>query len=223
MLSKYFPNVGQNWSAFTQSIQETVEMVILAGVIAFIVSVLLAVILVVTKRGGIKENFIWFNIFDKLINLFRSIPFIILIVALIPLTTLISGTAIGVTGTIFPLVVGITPFFARQIESSLNDIDPGLIETGKAIGLTNFQIVHGIYLHEGIVSITRMTTTTIVSLIGLTAIVGVVGGGGLGNFAIQYGYQQNQFDVTIACIIVLLILVTIVQIIGTLIADILTH
>lgn len=198
-------------------------MVILSGLIAFIVSIFLAIILIITKRGGIKENFIFFNICDKLINLFRSIPFIILIVALIPLTTLISGTAIGVAGTIFPLVVGITPFFARQIESALNDIDPGLIETGKAIGLTNWQIVREIYLHEGIVSITRMTTTTIVSLIGLTAIVGVVGGGGLGNFAIQYGYQQNQFDVTLACIIVLLILVTIVQIIGTLIADILTR
>lgn len=223
MLNNYFPNVAQNWQAFTQSIQETVEMVILSGLIAFIVSIFLAIILIITKRGGIKENFIFFNILDKLINLFRSIPFIILIVALIPLTTLISGTAIGVAGTIFPLVVGITPFFARQIESALNDIDPGLIETGKAIGLTNWQIVKGIYLHEGIVSITRMTTTTIVSLIGLTAIVGVVGGGGLGNFAIQYGYQQNQFDVTLACIIVLLILVTIVQIIGTLIADILTR
>lgn len=115
MLNNYFPNVAQNWQAFTQSIQETVEMVILSGLIAFIVSIFLAIILIITKRGGIKENFIFFNIFDKLINLFRSIPFIILIVALIPLTTLISGTAIGVAGTIFPLVVGITPFFARQI------------------------------------------------------------------------------------------------------------
>ncbi|KDB01228.1 ABC-type metal ion transport system, permease component [Apilactobacillus kunkeei EFB6] len=223
MLNSLFPNVGTNWPEFTQSIVETIEMVILSGIISLIISLIIAVILVVTKHDGIKPNFIIFNIFDKLINLFRSIPFIILIVALIPLTTLISGTAIGVTGTIFPLVVGITPFFARQIESALNEIDPGLIETGKAIGLSNFQIVKSIYLHEGIISITRMTTTTIVSLIGLTAIVGVVGGGGLGNFAIQYGYQQNQFDVTMACIIVLLILVTIVQVIGTLIAELLTR
>ncbi|MBW1605058.1 methionine ABC transporter permease [Lactobacillus sp. Sy-1] len=223
MLDKYFPNVAANWQAFTESILETIEMVIIAGLISFVVSLLLGIILVVTQQDGISPNRVVWNIIDKLINLFRSIPFIILIVALIPLTTVISGTAIGVRGTIFPLVIGITPFFSRQIESALNDTNSGLIETGEAIGLTNFQIIRSIYLHESISGLTRMTTTTIVSLIGLTAIVGVVGGGGLGNFAIQYGYQQNQFDVTLACIIVLLIIVTIVQILGTLISETLKH
>ncbi|MEJ6399900.1 methionine ABC transporter permease [Nicoliella lavandulae] len=223
MLSKYFPNVASNWTAFTQSIIETLEMVVISGIIAFVISLFLGILLVVTQPDGIAPNRVVWNIVDKLINLFRSIPFIILIVALIPLTTAISGTAIGVKGTIFPLVIGITPFFARQVESALNDTDDGLIETGEAIGLTNLQIIRAIYLHESVAGLTRMTTTTIVSLVGLTAIVGVVGGGGLGNFAIQYGYQQNQFDVTLACIIVLLIIVTIVQILGTLISEILSH
>ncbi|MHA8137661.1 methionine ABC transporter permease [Lactobacillaceae bacterium Scapto_B20] len=223
MLNKYFPNIASNFPEFTQSIIETLEMVIIAGLISFVISLVLAVTLVVTQPRGIAPNaFVW-NIVDKIVNLFRSIPFIILIVALIPLTTAISGTAIGVRGTIFPLIVGTTPFFTRQIEAALNDTDAGLIETGQAIGLTNFQIVKSIYLHESLAGLTRMTTTTIVSLIGLTAIVGVVGGGGIGNFAIQYGYQQNQFDVTLACIIVLLIIVTIVQILGTLISELLHH
>ncbi|MHA8110367.1 methionine ABC transporter permease [Lactobacillaceae bacterium Melli_B4] len=223
MLNKYFPNVASNFPEFTQSIIETLEMVLIAGVISFVISLVLAVTLVITQPRGIAPNVVIWNIIDKLINLFRSIPFIILIVALIPLTTAISGTAIGVRGTIFPLIVGTTPFFTRQIEAALNDTDAGLIETGQAIGLTNFQIVKSIYLHESLSGLTRMTTTTIVSLIGLTAIVGVVGGGGIGNFAIQYGYQQNQFDVTLACIIVLLIIVTIVQILGTLISETLHH
>lgn len=223
MISKFFPHVVNNWSTFTTSILETVEMVVIVGILSLVLSLILAVGLIVTKEDGLHPNSVIWNCLDKVVNLFRSIPFIILIVALIPLTTIISGTAIGVKGTIFPLVVGITPFFTRQIESALNDTDPGLIETGKAIGLNNFQVVKAIYLHESLPSIVRMSTTTIVSLVGLTAIVGTVGGGGLGNFAIQYGYQQNQFDVTLACIIVLLVIVTIIQMSGTLLADCLSH
>ncbi|GLB47499.1 methionine ABC transporter permease [Philodulcilactobacillus myokoensis] len=223
MLNKLFPNVIANLDAFRTSLLQTIEMVIISGLISFVISLLLAIVLVVTKSSGIAPNRVIWNCLDKIVNLFRSIPFIILIVALIPTTTWISGTAIGVKGTIFPLIVGITPFFVRQIETALNQLDTGLIETGEAIGLTKWQIVKSIYLRETSAAIARVSTTTIVSLIGLTAIVGVVGGGGIGNFAIQYGYQQNQFDVTIACIIVLLILVSIVQIAGTLISQKLVH
>ncbi|GAJ26875.1 methionine ABC transporter [Liquorilactobacillus sucicola DSM 21376 = JCM 15457] len=221
--SKLFPNVVSNLEVFNQAIIQTLQMVAISGVISFLLSLTFGILIVITKNGGILANRIVWNILDKIINLFRSIPFIILIAALIPVTRIISGTAIGVKGTIFPLIVGITPFFTRQIESALNETDDGLIETGEVIGLTPWQLVWSVYLHESISSISRVTTITIVSLIGLTAIVGVVGGGGLGDFAIQYGYQQNQFDATIACIIVLLILVSIVQIIGTFISKKATH
>ncbi|MEL5725134.1 ABC transporter permease subunit, partial [Lactiplantibacillus pentosus] len=130
---------------------------------------------------------------------------------------------IGVKGTIFPLIVGIVPFFSRQIEAALNELDGGLIEAGQVMGLSPFQIIYSIYLKESIGSIARVTTITIISLIGLTAIVGVVGGGGIGDYAIQYGYQQNQQDATIACILVLLIIVSIVQVVGTLISRRVEH
>ncbi|KIS03585.1 methionine ABC transporter permease [Paucilactobacillus wasatchensis] len=223
MLDKIFPNVVFNFPIFKTAIYQTLEMLAITGTISFIISVILGIILVVTKKDGILSNLIIWNILDKIINLFRSIPFIILIAALIPLTRIISGTAIGVKGTIFPLIVGIVPFFARQIESSLNELDEGLIESGQVMGLSPMQIIWSIYLKESISSMARVTTITIISLVGLTAIVGVVGGGGIGDFAIQYGYQQNEQDSTIACILVLLVIVTIVQIIGTLISRRATH
>jgi D-methionine transport system permease protein len=217
------PNVSEVMNEFYLSIVQTIQMVMISGLISFLLSLILGIMLVTTKKGGILENLFIFNVFDKLINLFRSIPFIILIAALIPLTQFISGTAIGVRGTIFPLIVGITPFFSRQIESALTEVDSGLIEAGIAMGLSPFQIIISVYLKEAIPSIARVTTITIISLIGLTAIVGVVGGGGIGDFAIRYGYQQNELDATYASIIVLLIIVSIVQLVGTLIAKKTTH
>lgn len=219
----FLPNVSQVLNEFYLSIIETLEMVFVSGIVSFVLSLIIGIVLVVTKKEGLLENGIVFNLFDKLINLFRSIPFIILIAALIPITRLISGTAVGVQGTIFPLIVGITPFFSRQIESALSEVDDGLIESGTAMGLSPFQIIFSIYLKEGIPSIVRVTTITIISLIGLTAIVGVVGGGGIGDFAIRYGYQMNQLDATYLSIVVLLIFVSIVQIIGTLIIQKTTH
>lgn len=217
------PNVSLVLDEFYLSVVQTLQMVLLSGIISFLLSLVIGIILITTKKDGILENTFIFNIFDKLINLFRSIPFIILIAALIPITRVISGTAVGVQGTIFPLIVGITPFFSRQIESALSEVDEGLIESGTAMGLSPAQIIFYIYLKEGIPSIARVTTITIISLIGLTAIVGVVGGGGIGDFAIRYGYQQNELDATYISIIVLLILVSIVQIVGTLITKKASH
>ncbi|MDF2911358.1 MAG: transporter permease [Sporolactobacillus laevolacticus] len=223
LLHFLLPNVSQVMDEFYLSILQTLQMVFQSGLISFAFSLVIGIVLVSTKKGGILENIFVFNLFDKLINLFRSIPFIILIAALIPLTRLISGTAVGVQGTIFPLIVGITPFFSRQIESALSEVDEGLVESGIAMGLSPFQIIISVYLKEGISSIARVTTITVISLIGLTAIVGVVGGGGIGDFAIRYGYQQNQLDATYVSIIVLLIFVSIVQIVGTLISKKTTH
>lgn len=223
LLNFLLPNVSQVMDEFYLSILQTLQMVFESGIISFIISLIIGILLVCTKKGAILENIFVFNLLDKLINLFRSIPFIILIAALIPLTRLISGTAVGVQGTIFPLIVGITPFFSRQIESALSEVDEGLVESGLAMGLSPFQIIISIYLKEGVPALARVTTITIISLIGLTAIVGVVGGGGIGDFAIRYGYQQNELDATYASIVVLLIFVSIVQIIGTLISKETTH
>lgn len=217
------PNVSEVLGEFYLSIVQTLQMVFISGLISFVLSLIIGIVLVVTKKNGLLERPIIFNLFDKVINLFRSIPFIILIAALIPITRLISGTAVGVQGTLFPLVVGITPFFSRQIESALSEVDEGLVESGTAMGLSPVQIIFSIYLKEGIASIVRVSTITMISLIGLTAIVGVVGGGGIGDFAIRYGYQMNQLDATYLSIIVLLIFVSIVQVLGTFLANKHTH
>lgn len=223
LISHWFPNVSANSGIFWTAVIQTFQMTVIVGVVSFVISLFLAICLVATKKGGLLEQPATWTVLDKIVNLFRSIPFIILVAALIPLTRIISGTAIGVQGTIFPLIVGITPFFTRQIESALNEVDSGLIEVGEVIGLTPWQIIRSIYLKEGIPNIIRVTTITIISLIGLTAIVGVVGGGGIGDYAIQYGYQQNELDATYACIIILVIIVSIIQAIGTLLSRKLTR
>ena len=223
LIEKGFPDVINNFNAFLNSVIQTLQMTLIVGIISFFISLILAILLVTTKENGLLPQSIIWNILDKVINLFRSIPFIILIAALIPLTRIISGTAIGVKGTIFPLIVGITPFFTRQLEAALNALNPGLIETGKVMGMSPIQIIWSIYLKESIPRIIQVTTITLISLIGLTAIVGVVGGGGIGDFAIQFGYQQNQLDSTYACIIILVIIVSIIQAVGTLLSEKLTH
>jgi len=185
-----------------------------SGSISFILGLVLGIVLTVTKKGGILQNQALFQILDKIINFFRSIPFIILLASLIPLTRLISGTAIGVDGAIVPLVFGTVPFFSRQIESALAELDSGLIEAAQSMGSGPLEIIFSVYLKECIPGIARGTTITAISLIGLTAMAGAVGAGGLGDFAIRFGYQRNQIDVTYASVIVLVGMVSIIQIVG---------
>ena len=133
------------------------------------------------------------------------------------------GTAIGVEGAIVPLVFGCTPFFTRQIETTLADVNPGLIEAAQSMGLSNIDIIIRVYLKESVAGIARATTITIISLIGLTAMAGAIGAGGLGDFAIRFGHQRNQPDVTYTTVVVLVIIVTVVQIIGNYVAKKNTH
>ena len=164
-----------------------------------------------------------FNIVDKLINLFRSIPFIILAAALVPVTRALVGTAIGTKGAIFPLIIGITPFFSRQIQSALAGVDVGLVEAAESMGMSVTKIVYRVYLREAIPSIIRVSVIAIVSLVGLTAIVGIVGGGGLGDFAIRYGYQRYMLDATYATVIVLVVFIGIIEFIGRQLVEITEH
>jgi D-methionine transport system permease protein len=219
LLKSLFPNVLSKLPEFYESIYETLVMVGLSGFISFILGLILGIILVVTKKGGILQNYALFNLLDKIINFFRSIPFIILLASLIPLTRFISGTAIGVQGAIVPLIFGTVPFFSRQIESALTELDSGLIEAAQSMGSGPIEIIFRVYLKECISGIVRGTTITAISLIGLTAMAGAVGAGGLGDFAIRFGYQRNQIDVTYASVIVLVGMVSIIQITGNLIIN----
>lgn len=208
---------------FYGSILDTLRMTGRAGAIAFVGGLFLGVVLTVTKEGGILQAKALYQVLDKIINFFRSIPFIILLAALIPLTRLISGTAIGVEGAIVPLVCGTIPFFARQIESALAEMDPGLVEAALSMGSSSVEIIFRVYLKECIPGIVRAVTITAISLIGLTAMAGAVGAGGLGDFAIRFGYQRNQTDVTLASILVLAGLVSVIQLAGNMAAKKHTH
>lgn len=222
-LNTYFGNVMAKLPDFYGSILDTLRMTGRAGAIAFVGGLFLGVVLTVTKEGGILQARALYQVLDKIINFFRSIPFIILLAALIPLTRLISGTAIGVEGAIVPLVCGTIPFFARQIESALAEMDPGLVEAALSMGSSSVEIIFRVYLKECIPGIIRAVTITAISLIGLTAMAGAVGAGGLGDFAIRFGYQRNQTDVTLASILVLAGLVSLIQLAGNMAAKKHTH
>lgn len=217
------PNVMKKLPTFYQAIIDTIVMTLWSGTISFVIGLFFGVVLVVTKHGAICENKIVFQILDKLTNFFRSIPFIILLTWVMPISRSIMGTAIGVRGAIVPLIFGAVPFFARQVESALSDIDPGLIEAAQSMGLSNMAIIFRVYLREGVAGIARATTITMISLLGLTAMAGAVGAGGLGNFAIMYGHDRNQVDVTWVTIIVLVAMVSLIQIIGGTVAKKNTH
>ena len=214
LLTQLFPNVMEKPDKYWDSLSDTLIMTVWSGSIAFIIGGILGILIVITRKAGILENNVIFRILDAVINFFRSIPFIIMLAGLIGLTRFIMGTAIGVKGAIVPLVFGTAPFYARQTEQALSEIDSGLIEAAQSMGESVPKIIFRVYLKESVPSIIRGTTLTVISLIGLTAMAGAVGAGGIGDFAIRYGYNRNQFDVTLVSVVTLVILVGAVQLIG---------
>jgi D-methionine transport system permease protein len=196
------------------SLGQTVHMILVSGGVSFLFGIVFAVVLTVTRKGGIMENIPCWTVLDKIINFFRSVPFIILIALLIPLTRVIAGTAIGVRGAIPPLIFGTAPFFTRQMEAALAEIDKGSVEAALSMGASPAGIIFRVYLKESVPGIIRGVTITIISLIGLTAMAGAVGGGGLGDFAIRYGYQRYQTDITVVTVIILILMVSLVQGLG---------
>lgn len=223
LLNGIIPNVMDKLPVFFKSIGETFVMLGWAGGISFVLGLFLGIIITVTKKGNIGENVVVYNALDKTINFFRSIPFIIILASLVPFTRWVMGTAIGVRGAIVPLIFGCVPFFARQIEAALAEVNPGLIEAAQAMGSGTIEIIIRVYLKESIAGIVRATTITIINLIGLTAMAGAIGAGGLGDFAIRYGHQRNQPDVTYTTVLLLVIIVSIIQCVGNLIAARNTH
>lgn len=223
ILNQYFPNVMSKLPDFYASIGQTLVMVLWSGSIALFIGIIAGILLVATREGGILENKAVFQILDKVINFFRSIPFIILLTGVMPVSRLIMGTAIGVQGAIVPLIFGTVPFFSRQMESALSEVSSGLVEAAQSMGNSKLEIIVNVYLKESIPQIARAVSITLISLIGLTAMAGVVGAGGLGDFAVRYGHDRNQTDVTYATILVLVVMVSIIQVTGNIIAKRSTH
>jgi len=222
-LNEWFPYVMKKPDQFLQSIEETLIMIAWAGGLMLLFGLFFGIVLTVTREGGIMECKIVYHILDKVINLFRSIPFVILIAVLMNLTKWLMGTRIGVRGVIVPLVFGSVPFFARQVEAALWGVDRGLVEAAQAMGVRPLGIVFRVYLREGLPALSRGATITLISLVGLTAMAGYVGAGGLGDYAITYGYNYNRTDIVWAAVIAIVIIVSLIQVIGSLIAKKNTH
>ena len=218
MLYNLIPNVVEKKEDFFQAIWDTLVMAGWAGAFIFAFGMTVGIILTVTKSGGILPHSAVYQVFDKTVNLFRSIPFVILLAGLMPLSRLIMGSAIGVKGAIVPLIIGAVPFYSRQVETALAELDPGKIEAAQSMGCSIPGLIFRVYLKESISSLARGTTITLISLFGLIAMAGAVGAGGLGDFAIRYGHDRNQTDVTWVTIIVMVIIVSLVQIAGNYIA-----
>ncbi len=197
-----------------QSFWETCYMVFVSTAISTLIGIPLGVILTVTRKEHILPNPAINQVLGIIVNATRSTPFIILMVAIIPLTRLIVGTSIGTTAAIVPLTISAAPFIARIIESSLLEINPGIIEAAQAMGASPMQIITKVLLPEALHSIVLGVTLAIISLIGYSAMAGTLGGGGLGDLAIRYGYQRFQPDVMIATVIVLIVMVQVMQSLG---------
>ena len=202
----------------SKALGETVYMVAVSMVIASIVGIPLGVLLHTTGKNQILEAPVLNRIIGAIVNAVRSIPFIILMVAIIPLTRLLVGSAIGTTAAMVPLVIASIPIIGRQVETSLKEVPYGLIEAALSMGATPFQIIWKVLLPESMANITAQLTTVIISLVGESAMAGAIGGGGLGDLAIRYGYQRFRPEVMLATVIILIVLVQAVQFIGNTLA-----
>lgn len=202
----------------TKALGETIYMVVVSMAIASAIGVPLGVLLHTTAKGQILENVVINQTVGSVVNAVRSIPFIILMVAIIPLTRFIVGSAIGTTAAIVPLVIASIPFIGRQVETSLKEVPAGLVEAAQAMGATPFQIISRVLLPEAMPGIVSQLTTVIIALVGESAMAGAIGGGGLGDLAIRYGYQRFRPEVMLATVVVLIVLVQVVQFVGNTIA-----
>ena len=217
-LQTLMPNVMQYTDKLQAAIAATLQMFLISGIFTLIFGFIFGILLIVTKNDGIAPNKGIYYIVTVVTNFFRAIPFVILLIFLIPFTRLLVGTSIGVTGAIVPLVFGATPFFTRQVESVLASVDPGKIEAARAMGCSVPDIIFRVYLAEAVPDLWRAITITSISIVGLTTMAGAVGAGGIGSFAINYGQNLHHQDVVNVCVVILLIFVTVLQTVGNLLA-----
>ncbi len=225
--TKNFPNVvALGWggdAGWGTAIFQTLFMTFWSAIFGGILGLIFGLLLVLTKPKGILANKIVYWIVDKIVSIFRAVPFIILLAFVAPVTQKIVGTQIGIKAALVPLTLGVFPFFARQVQVALESVDKGKIEAAEALGASTKDIIFDVYLRESRSELTRVSTVTLISLIGLTAMAGAVGAGGLGNTAISYGYNRFNNDVTLVATLLVLLLVLIVQVIGDLVAKKLNH
>ena len=200
-------------------IAESLYMTLTATLFGYVLGLPWGVVLAVTDADGIKPNRPVYRVLDFVTNIMRSIPFLILLILIIPLTRLIVGKSYGSTATIVPLVVSAAPFIARMVESSLKEVDKGVIEAAQSMGADNFQIIVHVLLVEARVSLITGATICLGTILGYSAMAGTVGGGGLGSIAIQYGYYRYQADIMIVTVVLLVLIQQIFQLIGMTIAS----
>ncbi|HDP4297539.1 TPA: ABC transporter permease [Staphylococcus aureus] len=201
-----------------QVLYETLYMVSIALFLGAVIGIPLGVLLVITRKQGIWPNIVIHQVLNPLINILRSLPFIILLIAIVPFTKLVVGTSIGTTAAIVPLTVYVAPYIARLVENSLLEVDEGIIEAAKAMGASPLQIIRYFLIPEALGSLVLAITTAIIGLIGSTAMAGAVGGGGIGDLALVYGYQRFDTTVIIITVIVLVIIVQVIQTLGNVLA-----
>ncbi|NIK11435.1 methionine ABC transporter permease [Alkalibacillus almallahensis] len=207
-------NLLEFWPMILEATQETLIMVLISLVLATLIGLPLGIALVVTREDGLMENRFAFKMINAVVNTFRSIPFIILLVAILPFTRLIIGTTIGTGAAIVPLVLFSGPYIARLVESSLLDVNQGVIEAAQSMGATNWQIIYRVFIPESLSTIVLNLTIASIGLVGASAMAGFVGGGGLGDLAISYGYQRFETDIMIATVVLLVVIVQVFQAIG---------
>lgn len=207
-LATFFDNYGM---LLTQGTWDTLLMTIVSTFFAYVIGIPLGVLCVLTSPKGLMPHRIFNMVLGWIINIGRSIPFIILLVALIPFTRFIVGTSLGVPGAIVPLVISAAPFIARMVEQSIEEVDGGLVEAAQSFGANTWQIVYKVFLREALPSLVRGFAIVFITILGYSAMAGCVGAGGLGDIAIRYGYQRYQDDVMIATVIILIVIVQIVQ------------
>ena len=198
---------------------ETLYMTLVSTLLGYAFGLPLGVLLKVSDKEGLRPNAILYKILDVAANIFRSIPFLILLILIIPLTRFLVGKSYGTTATIVPLTIAAIPFIARMVESSLNEVDPGVIEAARSMGASNWQIVLRVMLVEARTSLISGATIATGTILGYSAMAGTVGGGGLGDIAIRYGYHRWQADIMIVTVVLLVLLVQIFQTVGMLVAN----
>lgn len=193
---------------------DTIYMTLAASLLAYVIGLPLGIVLVITDKDGIKPV-VWLNrILGIIINILRSVPFLILVITIIPFTRWVMGTSIGTNATIVPLVVAAAPFVARVVESSLKEVDGGVIEAAQSMGTSTFQIIYKVLLPESMPSLIVGAALAVTTILSYSALAGFVGGGGLGDIAIRYGYNRYQSDIMLVTVALLVVIVQILQGVG---------
>ena len=200
-------------------IGQTLYMTLVSTALGYLFGLPMGVLLAVTDKDGLTPHPVLYKVLDAIANIVRSIPFLILLILLIPFTRFLVGKSYGTTATIVPLTIAAIPFIGRMVESSLNEVDPGVIEAARSMGASNLQIVFKVMLVEARTSLISGATIVVGTILGYSAMAGTVGGGGLGDIAIRYGYHRWQADIMIVTVVLLVLLVQIFQTIGMLIAN----